>query len=282
MEGLSGTGDKMPLDLFAKMGPLPVWAWGALAVGGYLYWSHTHAASATPTTDTPVDATAYDPNATDGTYANVDPSSAGYDYGSVNSGGYTGTVTGTAYASNQAWAVAAIQQLISAGVPASTATSAVTHYLSGMQLTPDEGNAVNEGIALLGPPPLPLPVNIGSGTPVVPVQSTADTMPTNEPAPTPVVTTTPTSIMQGTLSGYQYDAQGNQISGPYQGVPGANGLGFLGSTTSIAPGEPGYVNPSTPQTQAPGWYDTDAQGHFLSGDYAAYQKWAAANPQFVH
>lgn len=196
----NGGGGSMP-DLFAKVGPLPAWAWGAIAVGGYLWWSHQHAATAVPAGDGNVDTTDTSSvpdvsSSNDYGYSSaVDPSSAGYDYSTVNSGDYSGTTTGTAFTSNQEWGVKAITTLVSAGVPASTATSGVTLYLAGSGLTADQANAVNEAIVLIGPPPLPMPVNlITSTTPTQPTTTPVDTTPTNDPAPTPVVGTTPTPV----------------------------------------------------------------------------------------
>ena len=190
-------------DLFAKVGPLPAWAWGAIAVGGYLYWSHRQSVVSVPTGDGTVDTTDTSavPDVTstnDYGYSSsgVDPTSAGYDYSSVNDGSYTGTTTGTAFGSNQEWGVKAITTLISAGIPASTATSGVTLYLAGSGLTADQANAVNEAITLIGPPPLPMPVNLITSTvptqPVVSLDPAPAPMPT--PAPAPVVDTTPTPV----------------------------------------------------------------------------------------
>lgn len=190
-------------DLFAKIGPLPAWAWGAIAVGGYLWWSHQHAATAVPAGDGNVDTTDTSSvpdvsSSNDYGYdtSGVDPSSAGYDYSTVNDGGYTGTVTGTGYGSNQEWGVKAITTLISAGVPASTATSGITLYLAGSGLTTDQANAVNTAITLLGPPPLPMPVNLIGSVPATQPTPSPDPAPTPtpDPAPTPVVSTTPTPV----------------------------------------------------------------------------------------
>ena len=195
-----GGGGGMP-DLFAKIGPLPAWGWGALAVVGYIWWSHGKSASNTAATATDTASTTDTASVPDvatsndyGYATSTDPSSAGYDYSTVNTGGYGGTVSGTAYGSNQQWAVAAIQTLINSGVPASTATTGITLYLSGSNLTQDEANAVNTAIALIGPPPLPMPVNVASGTTATQPPTDTTPSPTPDPAPVQPVTPTPTPV----------------------------------------------------------------------------------------
>lgn len=200
MEGIGGDGPGGMPDLFAKIGPLPAWAWGALAVGGYIFWSHRQGTPVAAPLDGGGDTSAV-PDATStndyGYGSTVDPSSAGYNYGDVNQGGYTGTVTGTAFTSNQEWGVKAIQTLVATGIPASTATSGITLYLSGAPLTSDQANAVSTAITLIGPPPLPMPITLISNTPVTqpPVSHDPAPTPTPDPAPVPVVTPTPTPVI---------------------------------------------------------------------------------------
>lgn len=180
-------------DLFAKIGPLPAWAWGAIVVVGYILYSHWHSSRIVPTGDaTPgTDNTAVPSSDTmPADSMAVDGSSAGYDYSTVNTGSYSGTTTGTGFTSNQQWAVAAIEQLIRAGVSASVATSGITHYLADQPLTADEMTAVTEAITLVGPPPLPQPLTSVTGTTVT--QSGGST--TTEAPPTTSTSTDTTTV----------------------------------------------------------------------------------------
>lgn len=150
-------------DLFSKVGPLPAWGWGVLAVGGYLFWSHRQPATVPDTTDatmTGADTAAQDPAYADGLLSPVSSADAGYNYGDVLAGQYTGTVAGSTFVSNQQWAAYVIQNMVALGFPASTTTTAVTHYLSGGRLTAAEAQIINQAITNFGPPPLPQPLNV--------------------------------------------------------------------------------------------------------------------------
>lgn len=294
MEGVNGGGGHgaMP-DLFAKIGPLPAWAWGAIAVGAYLFWSHNQASSTVPVADDgSVDTTDTQSvpdvsTSNDYGYATpVDPSSAGYDYSTVNSGGYTGTVTGTAYTSNQAWGVKAISTLIASGIPASTATSGITHYLAGSNLTADEANAVNIAITLLGPPPLPMPVTVGT-----PVVTQPDPSPTPDPAPVPVVSPTPSPVTSGGTTTVAKTTPKVTMTGPTTGKVGQHltyvvtVTGAHGTPTGecfIAPGVEGntirgqlvngkatmvYTPTKKEHTEFTGAYEGDDKYNFAQSGY---------------
>lgn len=159
-------------DLFAKVGPLPAWAWGLIAVGGYTLWSHMHSSKATATEPDTTDPTTQDIGSDagaglGGSFLTPDnPSDAGYNYGDVLAGDYSGTVVPSSTAngssqfqSNQAWGVYAIEFMVQQGYSASTVTNAITHYLAGSALTAAEMQVVSAAVSLIGPPPLPLPLN---------------------------------------------------------------------------------------------------------------------------
>lgn len=157
-------------DLFSKIGPLPAWAWGAGVVGAYILWSHHTAPPAA--VDNTVDGAADNMDtgtadtSGDSTVPPLDPSQAGYNFGDVNSGYYGGTVAGSTFTSNQQWSVYVIGALVKDfSYPAAKVSTAITYYLAGKQLTPDEVNIVQAAITNYGPPPLPMPVNTVPTTP---------------------------------------------------------------------------------------------------------------------
>lgn len=187
-------------DLFSKVGPLPAWAWGALALVAFFAFQHFHGGGTPQAVDNPVEGQGLDPNTTanaDSGIPTVDPSQAGYNYGDVLGGNYGGTTSGTVYSTNQQWGVAAIQGLIRMGVPASLATTSVTLYLSGTALTADEATTIGQAIAAFGPPPLPLPVTQSAPVATAPAPSPTPKpapAPTPKPAPVPAPKPTPAPI----------------------------------------------------------------------------------------
>lgn len=167
-------------DLFSKVGPLPAWGWGVVLIGGYLIYSrfisHPNVAQAV---DNP---TATDPGAYSdsggfplsvgtgagaggGSSSAVDPSSSGYNYNDVLSQDYTGSVTGTGFATNQQWAVSVISNMPKMGYSPSEVTTAVTLYLAGAALNTGQANIISVAIGNYGPPPLPLPITAATPTP---------------------------------------------------------------------------------------------------------------------
>lgn len=171
-------------DLTNKVGPLPAWAWGGIALAAYFAYEHfvqgSVSSAATDTSDsgTADDTTGdtTDDGTDDGTglvddgLDNTDDS--GGDFGDIGSGNdgnaggviYGTTTTGTVvtnYSTNQQWLIAAIDALRSQGDSASLATTALTLYLRGSKLTANEGQYVNAAIESIGPPPNPLPIKTG-------------------------------------------------------------------------------------------------------------------------
>jgi len=182
-----------------KIGPLPAVAWIAIAIVVFYYVSKKQKASGG--SDQQTDSA--------GNVGTIDPKT-GYVYGSAedaaalgqaSSGLGTDTDTGTGtstvsgqYADNNAWAVAAINYLVSIGVDATSANTAITQFLASQPLTTQQQGEVNLAIQRLGAPPSP-PEPGGSPPPVVtpPSSSTYATNP-----PTGFTTTSVTDKTIGT------------------------------------------------------------------------------------
>jgi hypothetical protein len=182
-----------------KLGPLPVVVWIGLAIVIFYYVSKRNQGSGSSTDQTD----------SAGNVGPIDPKT-GYVYGSAedaaalgqsSSGLGTDTDSGTGgstvsnqYADNNAWAVAAINYLVSISVDAMAANTAITQFLASQPLTTEQQGMVNLAIQRLGAPPSP-PEPGGSPPPVVTPPSST-TYATNPP--TGFTTTTVTSSTIGT------------------------------------------------------------------------------------
>jgi hypothetical protein len=157
--------------LTRKIGPLPAGVWIVIAVAVFYYVSQRNKAGSAGGGQT-------DPAGNVGT---IDPKT-GYVYGtaedaaalgsgssslggSSDSGTGGSTVAGQ-YADNNAWAIAAINYLVSIGVDATEANTAITQFLASQQLTTQQQADVNLVIQRLGAPPSP-PEPGGNTTPIV-------------------------------------------------------------------------------------------------------------------
>lgn len=168
-----------------KIGPLPAGVWIVIAVVIFYYASKRQKGGAEGGQET-------DPA---GNVGQIDPAT-GYVYGSPEDraalgggssslGSDTDTGTGGStisggYADNNAWAVAAINYLVSIGVDATSANAAITQFLASQTLTPQQQGEVNLAIQRLGAPPSP-PEPGGSPPPVVTPPSSS-TYATNPPS----------------------------------------------------------------------------------------------------
>lgn len=178
-------GGGISAKLGKKIGPLPLGVWLVIAAGiFYFVYKKNNAGGGSGGPQT-------DPAGNTGT---INPQT-GYVYGSsedqaaLGSGssslggssdpGSTGgsTVAGQ-YADNNAWAVAAINYLVSIGVDAVAANTAVTQFLGSQTLTTNQQAEINLVIQRIGAPPSP-PEPGGSPPPVVnpPATSTYATNP---------------------------------------------------------------------------------------------------------
>jgi LysM repeat protein len=194
-----GSGGGLKAKLGKKIGPLPLGVWLVIAAGIFYYiYKKNNSGSSTSGQQT-------DPAGNVGT---INPAT-GYVAGSAedqaalssgSSGLSTGSDSGSAggstvagqYADNNAWAVAAINYLVSIGVDATSANTAVTQFLSSQTLTTQQQGEINLAIQRLGAPPSP-PEPGGNTTPIVTPPSSA-TYATNPPTGFTTTTVTGTSI----------------------------------------------------------------------------------------
>jgi LysM repeat protein len=194
-----GSGGGLKAKLGKKIGPLPLGVWLVIAAGIFYYiYKKNNAGTSTSGQQT-------DPAGNVGT---INPAT-GYVAGSAedqaalssgSSGLSTGSDSGSAggstvagqYADNNAWAVAAINYLVSIGVDATSANTAVTQFLASQTLTTQQQGEINLAIQRLGAPPSP-PEPGGNTTPIVTPPSSA-TYATNPPTGFTTTTVTGTSI----------------------------------------------------------------------------------------
>lgn len=180
-----------------KIGPLPAVAWIAIAIVVFYLVSQRQKGAGGGGQET-------DPA---GNVGVINPAT-GYVQGSAedraaagqsSSGLGTSTDTGTgqstvggSYADNNAWAVAAINYLVSIGVDATSANAAVTNFLASQPLTTQQQGEINLAIQRLGAPPSP-PEPGGAPPPVVTPPSSS-TYATNPPSGFTTTSVTANSI----------------------------------------------------------------------------------------
>lgn len=161
--GLAGAGK--------KLGPLPVWGWGALlglAVVGYMYYKNrtSSPAAAAPATN----------NAGADTGGSVTPDLTANDLGTV--GDYTGQVTGTPTAGsvtdNATWEVQAVAWMVTQGKNPLSVQQALDAYLNGTPLSWTQQQLVTAVVSKYGLPPQ----GVSSDSPLAPAPT--------EPKPKPV------------------------------------------------------------------------------------------------
>jgi hypothetical protein len=171
-----------------KAGPLPVWAWVGIAGGGigFFYLRKKNTVQAP---------TAADVAGSSDTGFGTTTQGVGGQSATVNGG--TTTVT-TAPADNQSWSVKAQNMLIAQGFDPATVALALSNYLGGNNLTPQQQAIVSEALRDAGPTPEPVPPPV-----------------TAAPTPTPITPTSPTPT--STYSPAQWSA-GQNVAG--QGTPG--------------------------------------------------------------
>lgn len=129
-----------------KLGPLPVWAWGAIVgcvVVAYMWFNNNSDGGATDSADGEETASAsrvYD--AIDGAFQP-----------SANGGSLATEDTPETVDSNTAWSLRAIAFLTASGVSPLTAQSAVSAYINGKSLTTAQRKMVDDAIVGIGQPP---------------------------------------------------------------------------------------------------------------------------------
>lgn len=140
---------------------LPLWGWAIAGVGGVLLARKVNAGFGS--------ASSADTSTSDTT----DPTLGGFvgPGGALNVPSGAADPVGATITDNNAWRIAAVQALINAGYDAILASSAIEHYLDGVQLTTQEAGAVQYAITRLGPPPEATPPPIVQPPPTQPPPS---------------------------------------------------------------------------------------------------------------
>jgi len=142
--------ESIPETFKGKLGPLPVWAWGAivgLVVVGYIWYSGRTDSGNSDGVATATDAVG---GAADAAFDAIDGA-----FKPSASGSSLATDTPEESAdSNVAWGMRAVQYLIGLGTAPITAQQAVTAYLNGDPMTSEQQALVNAAIGSVGQPPV--------------------------------------------------------------------------------------------------------------------------------
>lgn len=221
-KGLKGT-------LMKKVGPLPLAAWIVIAAAiiWYTRRQSTGGGSAGQATDPAGNVGTINPATgyVAGSAEDIAASGASGSLGGSSDSGTGGSTVAGSYADNNAWAVAAINYLVSIGVDATAANTAITQFLGSQQLTPAQQADVNLVIQRLGAPPSP-PEPGGANTPIV-----------NPPSSSTYATNPPTGFTTtsvGTSSiGVKWNAAVNAVS--YTVSWGTSANATDGTTTVTTP-----------------------------------------------
>jgi len=221
-------------DFGKQIGPLPLGAWIVVVAGGLgiAYYTRRSGGGKSPTV---VEDTSGDPG--------VGAGASGF----VNASPITVDNTPPGPATNEEWAVKAINYLIAQGYDPNEADNAIRKYLESTQLNQQEYALVRIALAKLGSPPVPLPIPPPPPDPVQPVTPVTPPPPAPvQPPPAPqirLVMVTPWPTRRSTLWGIALDFYGNGNRWPE--LYNANRKG-----TTRPDGSPGYI--SNPQYLRPG------------------------------
>jgi hypothetical protein len=207
-EAKAPDGGGIKAALGRKIGPLPAGVWIVIAVVVFYYVSKRSQSGGTgQATDSAGNVGTIDPK-TGYVYGSAEDAAA---LGQASSGLGTPTDSGTGqstvggqYADNNAWAVAAINYLVSIGIDATSANTAITQFLASQTLTTQQQGEVNLAIQRLGAPPSP-PEPGGSPPPVVTPPSSSTY------AANPPTGLTTTSVTAGSI-GVKWNAAVNAAS----------------------------------------------------------------------
>lgn len=171
-----------------KLGPLPVWAWGAVVIGAIILYKYLHDRN-TASSGTPGSVTGQN-------NANSIFGTEGF---SVNGQGQivdnaTGAIVGTSGSSSGSngstssvgsWLANMQQNLFSLGFNSAAVDQALQDYSAGIPLPQSEYNIIESGIKLAGNPP--------SGMALPTLQKAAAASPGPAPTPAPAAAPAPTN-----------------------------------------------------------------------------------------
>lgn len=196
-EAPAGGAGSIKAKLGKKIGPLPLGVWLIIAAGIFYFVMKSNQGSGEggPQTDGAGNVGTINPN-TGYVYGSPEDRAAlGASSSSLGTSGESGTggaTVGGQYSDNSAWAVAAINYLVSIGVDATSANSAITQFLGSQQLTTEQQGMVNLAIQRLGAPPTP--PEPGTSPPPVVTPPTSSTFAINPPTGFTTSSVSPTAI----------------------------------------------------------------------------------------
>lgn len=154
--------DGEPLDLTAKLGPLPYWEWAVGAIAVYFVYSHfLHPKVTVATAPNPTDAVV-DDGSGDVTGDILGGSGSGSS-GSTDYSGDTSGLSGLAAPTNLSWLHNAIDGLLGSQYNSADINDALTNWMAGNPITADQRAIVAAAIEKFGAPPTPIPTNNGTG-----------------------------------------------------------------------------------------------------------------------
>lgn len=165
-------------DFGKQIGPLPLGAWVAVVAGGLGIAYYTRKSGAKP-----VPVVVEDTSGTPGVGAGAS--------GFINASPITVDNSPAAPATNEEWAVKAINYLIAKGYDPNVADSGIRKYLEATQLSLAEYALVRIALASLGSPPVPLPA-----PPPPPDPPAPPITPVTPPPPAPVQPPTQTVALR--------------------------------------------------------------------------------------
>jgi hypothetical protein len=192
-----GAGSGLQARLGKKIGPLPLAVWLVIAAGifYYVYKKNNAGTSTGQATDSAGNVGTIDPKTGYVAGSAEDAAALGQaasGLGTSTDSGTGGSTVSGQYADNNAWAVAAINYLVSIGVDATSANTAITQFLASQTLTTQQQGEVNLAIQRLGAPPSP--PEPGGNTPPVVTPPSSSTYATNPPTGFTTTSVTASSI----------------------------------------------------------------------------------------
>jgi len=145
---MAGITDSLTQDL----GPLPVWAWGAVIGGGIGIGAFINSRRSSKPTGVVASTPDYGPASIYGE-TGLSPTQ-GYSGGQQSAGGSDFNYT-KVYSSNLEWRQDALRIAQKIGFTSLAADAIITDYLDGVQLTTEQQSLINPVIAAIGLPPVP-------------------------------------------------------------------------------------------------------------------------------
>lgn len=291
--------------LTAKVGPLPAWVWGVLALGiGYLAYRHYSGSSGSGAPATTVGSTgaatgAVDPGtASDSGNYSADPG--------VDNSSSSGAVDGTTiihpgqFTDDGEWSAYAAMHLQATGADPVAVSNALNNYLSGTQLTLAQAALIKLAVTAYGYPPGGVyPINV-VGSPLAPAPTTTTGHTTTPPPvhttpnhPAPVSTALPAPgapHLSALGNGTVIEAETDAVPGAHSYI-WASGTGVPLATSTVpshqfhgrTPGRKYTIKVRAVNgTHKSAWSGTSActmpKGHAVSGAPAE----PVSTPHYVH